>query len=317
MSKKYIYRRIRTKIINVLDFSRSEYEGIIILVVILILFFFSRLFIADVEKSQTLIESENLAVELFLQEQKHYHDSILSARNKSFSYMSYPYQQKEQFNRTKLTPFPFDPNAFTFSDWQRLGFTKKQAQQITNYQSKGGYFYEKTDLKKIYSISEEDYQILEPYIQITPVQKQETKERKKETPASFKIELNRTDSIELQEIYGIGQKTASRIIKYREKLGGFTSINQLKEVYSIDSSRFLQISPYLYVNTEYNIKKININKATVKELANHPYIDYYLATSIVNYRQRNGNYTDIKDVKQAVHFYDELYQKIAPYLSVE
>jgi competence ComEA-like helix-hairpin-helix protein len=317
MNKKYTYQRIRDKIINVFDFSKSEYEGIIILVLISILFFLFRLFMADAEKSQTLIESENLAVELFLQQQKHYHDSVLSARNQRFSYTPYPYQQKEAFSRKKLTPFPFDPNTFTFSDWQRLGFTEKQAQQITNYQSKGGYFYEKTDLKKLYSITEEDYQILEPYIHIKPVQKQETKERRKETSASLKIELNRTDSIELQEIYGIGKKIASWIIEYREKLGGFTSIDQLKEVYSIDSNRFLQISPYLYVNNEYNVKKININKATVKELVNHPYIDYYLATSIVNYRQRNGNYTNIKDIKQAVLLYDELYQKIAPYLSVE
>lgn len=317
MSKKYIYQRIRNKIINVFDFSRSEYIGILTLVIILILLFFFRLYIADVEKSQTLIESENLSVELFLQQQKHYHDSILSAREKHSSYTTYPYQQKEAFDRKKLTPFPFDPNTLSFLDWKRLGFTEKQAQQIINYRIKGGYFYEKTDLKKIYSITEEDYQILEPYIRITPAQKQETKERKKETHTSFKLDLNRADSIELQKIYGIGQKTASRIIKYREKLGGFISINQLKEVYSIDSSRFLQISPYLYVNNEYNIKKININKATVKELVNHPYIDYYLATSIVNYRQRNGNYTDIKDIKKAVHFYDELYQKIAPYLSVE
>jgi competence ComEA-like helix-hairpin-helix protein len=316
MNKKHFYQQIRSKIINVLDFSRGEYEGIIILAVIFILFFLARLFIVHVEKSQTSIESENLAVELFLQQQKHYQDSIQFARNQRISYANNSYSQKKAVERKKLTPFSFDPNAMTFNDWKRLGFTEKQAQQITNYQSKGGYFYEKIDLKKIYCITEEDYQTLEPYIRITPKEKWQTKERKTELPTFSKIELNKTDSIELQKIPGIGQKTASRIIKYREKLGGFTNTHQLKEVYGVDSSRFLQISPYLFVNADY-IKKININKATVKELVHHPYIEYYFAVSIVNYRQKNGNYKNIADIKQAVHFYDELYQKIAPYLSVE
>jgi competence ComEA-like helix-hairpin-helix protein len=316
MNKKYIYQRIRSKIINVLDFSRREYEGIIVLSVVLILLFFFRLLIAHVEKSQVVIESENLAVESFLRQQKHYQDSIQAARNKRTTYANSPYYQKEKSDGKKLTPFPFNPNTMTFTDWKRLGFTDKQAQQIANYQSKGGHFYEKTDLKKIYCITEEDYQTLESYIHITSEQKEWKKEDKKEERAFAKIELNETDSIELQNIPGIGQKTASGIINYREKLGGYISLNQLREVYVIDSSRYIQINPYLSVNSGL-IKKININKATIKELIKHPYIDYYLAKSIVNYREKHGNYTNVKDIKKAVQLYDELYQKIAPYLSVE
>jgi competence ComEA-like helix-hairpin-helix protein len=316
MNKKYIYKRIRSKVIKAFDFSRSEYEGIVILSIILILLFVIRIIVSRVEKLHTLIESENLAVELFLQQQKHYQDSLLEARSKKRTYANNPYYRKEESEKKKLTPFPFNPNTMTFNDWKRLGFTEKQVQQITNYQSKGGYFYDKTDLKKLYSITEEDYQILEPYIQITPKQKQETKESKKESYTLSKIELNETDSFELQKIPGIGQKTAARIVQYREKLGGFVNLNQLKEVYAIDSSRFLQISPYLSVNSV-RIRKININQTTIKELIKHPYIDYYLAKSIVVHREKHGNYTDVKEIKQAVKLYDELYRKIIPYLSVE
>jgi competence ComEA-like helix-hairpin-helix protein len=312
MNRRVTYRQIRRNIIDAFDFSRKQYRGIIVLTVVLILFFFLRLFIAQIEKSHAPIESDNLAIRSFLQQQKNYQDSILSARNERTT--SFPYNQKEKSEKKELTPFPFDPNTMIFSDWQRLGFTEKQAQQITNYQSRGGYFHDKTDLKKIYCITEENYQILEPYILITPKPKQETKA--KEALTFPKIELNGTDNIELQKIPGIGQKTAARIINYRESLGGYTNINQLKEVYAVDSSRFLQISPYLYVNSEHT-QKININKASIKELIKHPYIEYYLAKAIVNYREQHGNYTEVKDIKKAVHFYDELYQKIEPYLSVE
>jgi len=197
-----------------------------------------------------------------------------------------------------------------------LGFTEKQAEQIIKYQSKGGYFYKKTDIKKIYCITEEDYQILENYILITSEQTQETKKEKIKEQTLYKIELNTADSIDLQKIAGVGQKIASQIIKYREKLGGYVSINQLKEVYIIDSNRFIQISSHLYIDTEY-VQKININKVNINELNKHPYFDDYLAKSIVNYRQKNGNYSNITEIKKAVLIYEELYQKIAPYLSVE
>jgi DNA uptake protein ComE-like DNA-binding protein len=296
--------------------SRIEYEGMIVLFILLILLFILRVFLAHLEKKQPLIETENRAVELFFQQQKHYHDSILLVREKRRDYANNSYNQRERFEKKKLTPFPFNPDTFTFSDWRRLGLTERQTQQITNYQSKGGHFYEKTDIKKIYSITEEDYQILEPYIHITPKRKYEAKEWKKEERTISKIELNRVDSIDLQKIPGIGQKTASLIIKYREKLGGFIDINQLKEVYSIDSNRYLQISPYLYVNPNH-VKKLNINKASIKELVNHPYIDYYLAKSIVVHREYHGNYTEIKEIKQITLLYEKLYQQIVPYLSVE
>ena len=99
-------------------------------------------------------------------------------------------------------------------------------------------------------------------------------------------------------------------------MGGFYKVEQLKEVYGIDSNRFEMISKYFVVDQN-NIKKININTADVKTIAKHPYIEYHAAKNIVNYREQHGFYTSVADIKKAVRFYDELYQKIVPYLTIE
>ena len=310
MRKNNKYTRLRNKVLDAFDFSKAEQRGIIVLVVLLLLLFFIRFALVYMQKNQSLVDIEKTDFELFMQKQQHYRDSVFSAKK----WENTSYNQKNTSHKKTLTPFPFNPNTLTLSGWKQLGFTEKQAEQIVKYQSKGGYFYKKTDIKKVYCITEEDYQVLENYIYITP--KEEPKTVKTNSERVYKIELNRADSADLQKIAGIGQKTASQIIKYREKLGGYISVNQLKEVYVVDSVRFLQISPYLHIDEKY-IRKININKVSIKELSKHPYIDDYLAKSIVNYRQKNGDYSNIAEIKKAVFVYEELYLKIAPYLSVE
>jgi len=316
MRKKNKYTRFRSKIIDAFDFSKTEQRGIIVFVTLLVLLFFIRFAGNYIQKSKRSTDIENSDIELFMQKQQNHRDSLSSAKKWKNTPTNTYYNRKNTSYKKTLTPFPFDPNTLTLSGWQELGFTEKQAEQIINYRSKGGYFYKKTDLKKIYCITEEDYQILENHINITPKQKQEQKKEETILQHFYKIELNSADSLDLQKIYGIGQKTASQIIKYREMLGGYVSVNQLNEVYIIDSNRFLQISPHVYVD-EQSIQKININKLSIRELSKHPYIDDYLAKSIVNYRQKNGNYTEISEIKKAVLIYEELYLKIAPYLSVE
>lgn len=316
MAKKTIFKRLKIKLFDAFDFSRSEQRGIMILVVILLCLIGFRVAISYVHTSGEVSQANPQAVEEFLSMQQHYHDSVLLARQNRSFYTGSPKEWKKYTSSRKLIPFAFDPNTMTFSDWKRMGFSEKEAQQIVNFQSKGGRFFQKTDLKKLYCVSDEDYQLLEPYIQIVSKEKTDRKWETAKTAPHAKLNLNMADSIQLQQIPGIGQKTASRIVNYRKKLGGFANIHQLKEVYAIDSNRFLQIEPYLFVDKA-NVKRLNINKLEIKELIKHPYIDYYFAKAIVVYRQNHGKYNSVEDVKKAVHFYDELYMKIVPYLCVE
>ena len=316
MAKKSIFKRLKINIFDAFDFSRSEQRGIMILFVVLLSLIGFRVALSYIQTSGEVSQQSDDAVKQFLSMQQHYHDSVSMARQQRNFYSGSPQEWKTYSSARKLTPFVFNPDTMNLFHWKRMGFTEKEAQQIVNYQSKGGRFFQKSDFKKLYCVTDEDFQLLEPYIQLVSKEKPEQKWESAKTIPHAKLNLNNLDSIQLQNIPGIGNKTASRIVQYREKLGGFSHIHQLREVYAIDSNRFLQIEPYLYVDKT-NIKKLNINNLEIKELIKHPYIDYYLAKSIVTHRQNHGKYNSVEDIKKAVLIYDELYQKIVPYLAVE
>lgn len=131
-----------------------------------------------------------------------------------------------------------------------------------------------------------------------------------------KLELNAADSLMLRTVPGIGAKVAREILRYRERLGGFVSLEQLLEVKFMDSARYLQVIPYLSVDTLL-LRRIDINRADIAELKRHPYIDHYLAKTIVLQRERSGRYASLEQMRQATRVYPELYARLRPYLKVK
>ena len=134
--------------------------------------------------------------------------------------------------------------------------------------------------------------------------------------AIVKIDLNSCDTSEVMKIPLFGAKRAAKLIEYREKLGGFYSLEQVKEVYILQSITSAHLEKYFTINRQ-NIRKILINSATYEELKAHPYFDAYLAKSILYYRKKNGYIRDIEEFKQATNLYQELLEKVEPYLSFE
>lgn len=215
-----------------------------------------------------------------------------------------------------LEKFDFNPNNLPEDEWKKLGFSDKQIHTIKNYESKGGKFDRKEDLKKIYGVSETLYQSVEPYIQI-PSQTLPKSFKPKALniqTQNTKLELNTADSIELVKLKGIGPSFASRIIKYRNKLGGFIINEQLKEVYGIDSSFYSTINKQVTIDPQ-KIKQININETTLEQLKNHPYIKHKTANLIVNYRNKHGLYQSVTEIKNIDAVSDSLYLKLEPYLT--
>jgi DNA uptake protein ComE-like DNA-binding protein len=115
------------------------------------------------------------------------------------------------------------------------------------------------------------------------------------------------------EIKGIGPGFAVRILKYRERLGGFISLNQLREVYGLDSAKYDQIKPQIKLENN-NIKQIEINKCTFDQLKGFPYLNYKLSNTIINYRKQHGNFKSAADLNKIAILNPEIIQKIAPYL---
>lgn len=130
------------------------------------------------------------------------------------------------------------------------------------------------------------------------------------------ININQADSVEFSKLNGIGKVFSSRIVRYRNWLGGFYTETQLLEVYGIDSVLFKQISPYLSISIN-DVKKININTCSQKDLSSHPYISYKIAKSILKYREHHGFYKSINDLKRIPLIDEELFRKIAFYLELE
>jgi DNA uptake protein ComE-like DNA-binding protein len=218
-------------------------------------------------------------------------------------------EQKEE-KESVLKPFDFDPNILPKEKWLEMGLRENVADAIVNYREKGGKFYTNSDLKKIYTLKENEYIQLEPFISIE-------KETPPKPPVKEKIivALNEADTLDLQQLPGIGPSFARRIVKYRDLLGGYCSKEQLLEVYGMDSTRYAGISEWVTIDAA-GIRKMDINTVTIKELLKHPYFELYTAKSILNYRKEIGQYTEVVQIRDARLVYDQLYKKIEPYLTI-
>lgn len=230
-------------------------------------------------------------------------DSLLVLRQAAMEEMQ---QQKASQPQevVELQPFPFNPNTMTEEEGRRMGLTDRQVRNIINYRDKGGKFYSKNDLAKLYTISEEDFAQLEPYIVLPEVarkeytkpktetkEKQEVTEEKKTSKPIPVVDLNTVDSATLVELPQIGSYTAARIVVYREKLGGFIKKEQLLEVKGVDEARYNVVEPYIKIG-EASVTKIDVNRADFKTLVNHPYLNYNQVKRIFNQREKRGMIKD-------------------------
>lgn len=226
--------------------------------------------------------------------------------------------------------FNFSPNTISKDSLLLLGVSDVLANQWVNYRNKVKPFQSVNDLKKLYAMNDSVLEELKPYMlwqskSVVPKKKfekqssngkQAQREIAVETPKTLKIRLNAAELSELIKLKGIGNVYATRIIKYRELLGGFTGKDQIKEVYGISDSLFETISNQIFVDS-IALKPIDVNSAETKTLAKHPYINWSVAQSVVNYRQMHGCYQQLSDIMRSDLVNAILYNKIAPYLKAD
>lgn len=213
--------------------------------------------------------------------------------------------------------FVFNPNDVSGEDLVRLGFSEKLAQTMLKFRSKGGTFREPDDLKKLYGLSPKLYERLKAYILIPAKPRRDTTQFtfKKTKPERVKVmlDLNSADSAALVSLRGIGPAFTKRILKYRTVLGGFYSVEQLREVYGMTDSLYALIAPQLIADT-LQIHKIPVNTVDAATLRKHFYFNYQVTSAIINYRNKHGRVTR-KDLIEMGVFTEEKLKKILPYLS--
>ena len=217
--------------------------------------------------------------------------------------------------RLRFEPFIFDPNEIDVAGWQKLGLSLKQAQSVMKYVEKGGKFYSKEDVQKMYTIAPEVYARMKPYIKIKdkPVPVFKLYERKAPKTSAV-VDINSADTTGLLDIRGVGPAFARRIVKYRERLGGFYKLEQLLEVYGLDSTKYQEIKAQIKLESS-TLQRININEAGFEDLKNHPYLTYKQANAIIQYRRQHGNYASFAELKKVLLLPAATVDKLAPYLS--
>jgi len=306
-------------------FTRRERIGLLVLVSLIIVIFLLPVMVSDKSSSLAMpADTAWMAAARRLEVKEAQKDDRAFDEQPGNKNNDYDYQYDRPVNA--YTPrgslFYFDPNTIGESGWKKLGLKDKTIHTIRNYLAKGGHFYKPEDLQKVYGLHPDEYSRLEPFIKIATKKngdKPAEYARKENEPKHFSysiIDINTADTTAFISLPGIGSKLAARIVNFRDKLGGFYSMEQVGETYGLADSSFQKIKQYLKLENT-SIKKININTATVDELKAHPYIRYNLANPIIAYRKEHGPFSKLEDIKKVMAVTDDLYKKIVPYITID
>ena len=222
--------------------------------------------------------------------------------------------------------FPFDPNTLSATGWKQLGLRDKTVQTILNFRNKGGHFQKADDLQRIYGLSKSEYERLANYVNIRQPSEEKIPVSFVKNDASFNkntarvlissVDINTADTSAFISLPGIGSKLAARIVNFRNKLGGFYSIEQVAETFGLPDSTFQKIKLYLKTG-DTTVNKIDINIASEDELKIHPYIKWQIANAIVAYRKEHGIFSNIEDLKKIMVITDDDYKKISRYVTLQ
>ncbi len=300
-------------------FTRSERKGIFILLLLMvILIIFPNFY--QYQSAPKSIDYSHLQSEIEQwNAQKITKDSIIESVDSIVNNKQY-----DKPNSIKIKGFPFNPNTINEQEWLALGIPEKVVKTILNYKNKGGRFYKKEDLKKIYGFKTEWYDELKEFINID---NNNNNNNNNNVPKSYdtypkqtnkqieKVDINTASAEDFQTLRGIGPAYSKRIVKFREALGGFVKVEQVSETYGLPDSTFQNILNRLELS-DYNIQYILINEADIETLKSHPYISYKKAQAIIKYREQHGAFNNINELENIKALSNDDFKKISPYLKL-
>lgn len=248
--------------------------------------------------------------------------------------------------------FPFDPNTATAEELQQLGLAPFQVRNIIKYRSKGGVYRSPMDFARLYGLTRKQYRALEPYITIGDdyepastlasvqayiAQKEADKQAAHAAYEAYKaqntykpnkgndrdtlryplklkagehINLVTADTTQLKKIPGIGSGWARAILNYGKRLGGYVAVGQLQEIEGFPEETL----PYFSIANP-QTEKINLNTATLAQLRKHPYVNFYQAKAICDYRRLKGKLTNLLQLHLLKDFTPEAIERLRPYVA--
>lgn len=227
-------------------------------------------------------------------------------------------------NEISVVLQPFDPNTADSVLLRQLGLPVYIVRNILKYRAKGGVFRSPESFSRIYGLKEEVYQKLKPYITIAPlvsvshVRTDTFRQLKDTIPYIPKyeegtiVDLNKADTSILKRIPGIGSTLARMIVVYRQRLGGFYDVSQLQEVPHVG----VELNKW-FVVTPAGLHKIQVNSASLDKLRSHPYMDFYKAKAIMEYRHKRGKIKGLSQLSMFEEFTEKDLKRLSPYLTFE
>ncbi|MDR1678203.1 MAG: helix-hairpin-helix domain-containing protein [Prevotellaceae bacterium] len=273
-------------------FSRSQRRGLIVLLALVVILFVADGYIYykktrhDFVRNPVFVDSVSRFQALLQEDSPRWQQRNYPERKKDF----YPkYSNGEEKETPKL--FAFDPNTLDSAGFVQLGLKPFVARNIMKFRKAGGKFRRNVDFAKLYGLQPEQFEQLKPYLHI--------ENQEEETPQitqSLIIELNAADTLALLQVRGMYASLAKRIVGYRKRLGGYHNINQLLEIKGIKPEKIQQLSPFLTIDKE-QIRKINLNRASIDRMRNHPYFNFYQAKAIYEYRRNKGKIESFDELK--------------------
>lgn len=224
--------------------------------------------------------------------------------------------------RRKLSAF--DPNTADSTLLLSLGLQPWQVRSIYRYRAKGGIYRQPSDFARLYGLTVKQYKELLPYIHISDEYKpaaevygrtdavrsgRDTLRYPVKLQPGQYVKLDDADTASLRKVPGIGRYYASRIVRYRNDLGGYVSVAQLSEIEGIPEAAL----SYFRV-TGGAVRKLNLNRLTLNELKHHPYINFYQARRIIDYRRLKGPLHSIDDLRLLKDFSQRDIERLRPYV---
>ena len=290
--------------------SRSEKRGLLLLLFLLLCVCGGMLYVGMSERVGTSVQLSPEDV----------------AELEAFATLTKERKKRQEEVRMPVQSFPFNPNTADSMTLLRVGLKPWQVKNLMAYRRAGGRWKDADDFKRLYGLSDEEFQRLRPYIQIPPAVKEvyftEHDRARQDSlhhlrPEKFTqltvLDLNTVDTLTLRKIPGIGVGYSRSIVSYRERLGGFVSVAQLKDIEGLPA----RIEEWFSVEEQVAVRTISINKSDFKTLVRHPYLSYEQVKVITTHIRKYGSLRSWKDLQLYPEFTPQDFERLTPYFVFE
>ena len=288
-------------------YHKSQRNGIFILILLIVIFQFIIVFVDFYSEEKVNIDTPKVIA---------FHHQIDSLR-------------KIGSENSRLKIFPFNPNYITDYKGAQLGMSLVEIDKLLAFRKTGKFINSRKEFQKVTTISDALLNSISPYFKFPDWVVERNQNMQLSTSRDTRLfakkskyiltstDINLAVKEDLKTINGIGEKLSERIIKYRSKLQGFSTLNQLYEVWGLDTEVVDKLLLVFKVINLPNIKKINVNTVSFRELLKNPYLDYELCKKIFEYKDEVAELQDISELKNIIGFPLDLYDRIVLYLVAE